>query len=92
MVCVSGIGFYRKQDRSDIGMANNAERIERDYTYHPPKPGQPEQYAAIRSKAKELALLIDELVPPSREQSVALTHLESAVMFANAGIARHRCS
>ena len=64
------------------------EQIERNFTYHPPKPGQPEKYAAIRDKAKELALLIAESTPASREQSVALTHLETAVMWANASIAR----
>lgn len=58
------------------------------YKYHAPKEGQPEKYTAIRDKAKELAALIQDLVPPSREQSVAFTHLETAVMWANAGIAR----
>ena len=59
------------------------------FKYHAPKPGQPEQYQAIRDLAKQLALLIVDLVPESREQSLALTELESSVMWANAGIARH---
>lgn len=63
--------------------------IEGRFTYHAPKPGQPEKYTAIRAKAKELAEMIVELVPESREQSLALTNLEQAVMWANAGIARH---
>lgn len=63
--------------------------IENNFTYHPPKPGQPEKYTAIRDKAKELALLIDKEVPKSREQSLALTNLEQAVFWANAGIARN---
>ena len=42
-----------------------------------------------RSKAKELAYLIDGLCPTSREQSTAMTHLETAVMWANAAIARN---
>lgn len=58
------------------------------YTYHAPKPGQPEKYVALRDKAKELAQLILDMVPQSREQSVALTNLEQVVMWANAGIAR----
>lgn len=65
------------------------ERIENDFKYHPPKDGQVERYASIRDKAKELALMIADEVPMSREQSTALTHLESAVMYANAGIARN---
>lgn len=63
--------------------------LEKRFTYHAPKPGQPEKYTAIRAKAKELAEMIVELVPESREQSLALTNLEQAVMWANAGIARN---
>lgn len=63
--------------------------LEKRFTYHAPKPGQPEKYTAIRDKAKELAEMIVELAPESREQSLALTNLEQAVMWANAGIARN---
>lgn len=63
--------------------------IERNFTYHAPKPGQPERYAAIRAKAKELALLIDAECPQSRERSIALTDLENSVFWANASIARN---
>lgn len=65
------------------------EVIERDFSYHPPKPGQPEKYQAIRDKAKELAYLFDALCPQSRERAIAFTDLENAVMWANASIARH---
>ena len=64
-------------------------RIENNFTYHAPKEGQPEKYQAIREKAKELAYLIQELVPSSREQSLAMTKLEECSMWANAGIARN---
>ncbi len=63
--------------------------IEKNFTYHAPKPGQPELYVALREKAKELAILIDHTVPNSREQSLALTNLEQCVFWANAGIARN---
>lgn len=63
--------------------------IENNFTYHPPKPGQQEKYVALREKAKELAYMIHELVPKSREQSTAITHLETSVFWANAGIARN---
>lgn len=62
--------------------------IEKNFTYHSPKPGQPEKYCAIRNEAKELANLIDQLCPDSREKSLAQTKLEEVVMWANAGIAR----
>ena len=64
-------------------------KIENAFTYHAQKDGQPEKYQAIREKAKELAYLIQELVPPSREQSLAMTKLEECSMWANAGIARN---
>lgn len=65
------------------------DRINSDFTYHAPKPGQPERYEQLRAKAKEFALLIVELTPYSREQSLALTELEKSVSFANAAIARN---
>ncbi len=65
------------------------DRIENNYTYHEPKEGQTEKYKALRSKAKELAILIEDTVPNSREKSLAHTKLEEAVMWANAGIARN---
>lgn len=65
------------------------EKLESAFTYHAPKPGQPEKYQEIRDKAKELAYMISELVPNSRERSLAQTKLEECVMWANAGIARN---
>lgn len=63
--------------------------IENNFSYHVPKEGQPAKYEAIRAKAKELAYLIDSVVPKSREQSVAMTNLEQVVFWANAGLARN---
>lgn len=63
--------------------------LDRNFTYHPPKPGQPERYQRLREKAKELAYLIDELCPQSRERSIAMTELETSVFWANAAIARN---
>ena len=65
------------------------QKIESAFTYHAPKPGQPEMYTEIREKAKELAYLIDEISPDSREKSLAMTKLEECVMWANAGMARN---
>lgn len=63
--------------------------IENRFTYHPPKEGQPEKYTKLREKAKELAYMVDELCPNSREKSLALTKLEEMVFYANASIARN---
>ncbi len=65
------------------------EQIEHNFKYHSPKVGQPELYVEIRDTAKVLALLFLKDCPDGREKSLALTKLEEAVMWANAGIARH---
>ncbi len=62
--------------------------LEKRFTYHPPKAGQPEVYEAIREGAKDFAYYIKANVPAGREQALALTHLEETVFWANAGIAR----
>jgi len=66
-----------------------AERIENNFTYHPPQDVQAKKYIRIREIAKQLALGIAEMCPDSRERSVALTKVEEAVMWANASIARN---
>jgi hypothetical protein len=63
--------------------------LEKRFTYHPPKPGQPEIYAEIRAKALDFAVFLESKCGDSRELSLAITHLEQAVMWVNAGIARN---
>jgi len=65
------------------------KEIEKRFTYHPPKEGQPKKYEKLRMLAKELAYLITNLCPDSRERSLALTKLDEVVMWANAAIARN---
>jgi hypothetical protein len=67
----------------------NIERIHNNFKYHAPKGDQQERYVALRDKAKELALLANEITPMSREQSLGFTALEEAVMWFNAAIARN---
>ena len=64
------------------------DELTKRFTYHSPKDDQPERYEMIRDKGKELAIIINHLCPESREQSLAFTKLEEAVMWANAAIAR----
>lgn len=77
---ISG-GRYELQ-RADV------ERAVRDFSYHKPTAEQVDRYAEIREVALHMALGILQQVPPGRERSLALTHLEQMVMYANAGIAR----
>ena len=65
------------------------KRLDNTFKYHKPQDDQQERYVAIRETAKVLAHRIVTDTPPSREQSLALTKLEEAVMFANAAIARN---
>lgn len=64
------------------------KELEVRFTYHGPRGDQLHRYETIRAMAKKLAEYIVEQTPESREQSLAITHLEQAVMWANAGIAR----
>jgi len=64
------------------------DEIKLRFTYHAPKPGQPEKYTKLRDKALELALMIKNVCPDSREQQLAFTHLDEVIMWANASIAR----
>lgn len=59
------------------------------FTYHAPKGDQAIRYEMIRDWARQFAADIDDKCPDSREKSLAITHLEEAVMWANASIARN---
>ena len=63
--------------------------LDNRFTYNPPQEGQPERYVLLRENAKQLAELIVQNTPTSREQSLALTKLEEVVFWANASIARN---
>lgn len=69
-------------------MKSMNETIENNFSYHAPKIGQPEKYEQLRDKAKELAYLMSEVCPNSRERALAMTKLEECSMWANASIAR----
>ena len=71
-----------------IDLNATVQQIERCFTYHAPKPQQVDRFYELRKRAKELATVYAELCPPGRETSLALTHLEQSVMWANAAIAR----
>ncbi len=65
------------------------EQIKNNFKYHAPKGEQIEVYKKIRENVKQIALMINEYIPDSREKSLSLTKLEEAVMWANAGLARN---
>lgn len=58
------------------------------FDYHAADAAKALRHQEVRSALKEMARMVLELVPAGREQSLALTALEEAMMWANAGIAR----
>ena len=67
-------------------------QIDRSFTYHAPQGDQADRYGAIRAAGRELACLLALYCPESRELSLAMTHLEDTVMWANAAIARNEAA
>ena len=63
------------------------EDFAKRFTYHEPKLDQAGRYVDIRARSRELAELMLETCPPSRERSLALTKLEECAFWANAAIA-----
>lgn len=61
--------------------------IEEGFKYHKPNEEQIKAIDAVRSKSKELAKLIVDVVPEGAEKMQAITYLRQVGMFANAGIA-----
>jgi len=62
--------------------------LENRFTYHAPVGRDVPRYENIRAAGKEFARLIVSDCPEGREQSLAVTHIEEAVFWANAAIAR----
>ena len=64
--------------------------IDNRFDYHPPAtPNQRDCHQYVRTQAKTFAQALVDAVPRGRELASALTALEEALMWANAGIARH---
>ena len=69
-------------------MKTPEEQIENNFKYHAANKDQTMKYTMLRNKAKELAYLINDICPNSRERALSLTKLEETSMWANASIAR----
>lgn len=63
--------------------------LETRFTYHAPTQPAIDFHADIRMRCLQLATHLDGLLPDSREKSLATTHLEEVMFWANAAIARH---
>ena len=58
-------------------------------SYHPLTPGRGEIHERLREAAKAYCSTLDEVLPPSREGSLAFTALQESLMWANAAVAIH---
>lgn len=74
--------------RETMSAEADYDEINTRFTYHTPTYEQQTKYVKIRDRARDLAWLIAEICPESREKSLAITKLEEAVMWANASVAR----
>jgi hypothetical protein len=63
------------------------QKLDNSYMYHTPKDDQAERYNILRELTHDLSVKVMELCPQSRERSLALTQLETALMWANKSIA-----
>lgn len=76
------------EDRSMRGLMD-AKDITNRFTYHPPRTeARRVAHEWVRDQFEELAHLINAKVPDGREKSLAITKLEEAMFWSNAGIAR----
>jgi hypothetical protein len=85
--CPYSTGVFPKGYIKEIKMTD--EELEKRFTYHQPTPGRLDSYRSIRAIAADFAMTVSTLVPESREQALALTKIEEAMFWANAGIARN---
>lgn len=63
--------------------------INHRFDFHPATTEEKRgEHGSVRNACKELAHMFDRDLPPGREKALAITKLEEAMFWANAGIAR----
>lgn len=64
--------------------------IDSIFSYHPPKSDEvADAHDQVREGVRLLAREWNSLLPPSAEKTLAIRHLQEAMMFANSAIAQH---
>ena len=67
------------------------DEIRKRFTHHPPGSDQVVRaHEVVRKEFLGTALVINSILPESREKSLAFTALEEALMWTNAAIARNQ--
>lgn len=63
--------------------------IDNRFKFHPATtPEKQNLHSRIRAEMHDTALWVNEFLPDGREKSLAITHLEEAMFWANAAAAR----
>ncbi len=62
--------------------------IDNRFTYHAPDAVRAEKHEFVRRDIGTLANRLNDSLPEGREKSLAITHLEEVMFWANAAIAR----
>jgi len=62
--------------------------IDNRFTYHAPDAVKVEKHEFVRRDVGTLANRLNDSLPEGREKSLAITHLEEVMFWANAAIAR----
>lgn len=69
----------------------NTDDLEHRFAFHPaPDQEKRDDHASVRQSCLRLALHLNDLLPDGREKALVMTHLEDAMMWANAALARMR--
>ena len=62
--------------------------IDNRFVYHAPDAIRVEKHEIVRRDVRTLANRLNDSLPEGREKSLAITHLEEVMFWANAAIAR----
>jgi hypothetical protein len=68
------------------------EDIDNRFRFHPASPEKAKKHEFVRDLCKMTAHDLNDRLPEGREKSLAITHLEEVMYWANAAIARQQDS
>jgi hypothetical protein len=66
----------------------DSEELRRRFQYHAPGEVKAGKHEQVRARLGDLADDLNVALPEGREKSLVMTHLEEAMFWANAAIAR----
>lgn len=69
---------------------NQTPGLRHRFAYHKPDAARGEEHSKIRNEIGDLAEWLDARLPPGREKALVITHLEEAMFWANAAVARQQ--